>query len=156
MRDNPCVLIALYGLLLTIWGCGQSSTSVITKPPTVGGLVLENQSTKEIIVLNVSFDGRSELPAIALGAGASKTLMGRIDEVKGLPEVRYTYGNVDDASILVALALVRYSGGLDHLVLRLDLNDSWVMIGMKAQVEVFRSLETSRVDIPADKPKDTH
>ncbi len=140
---------ALFVVVALVAGCGQAADGAA--PAAGGGLVLENKTTKEVAVLGVSFDGKREFPAMALGAGASATLMGRIASVRGVPSVHYTYGSVGDASVEAEMARIEYVGGLDRLVLRLAANDRWILSGEKAGVEVFRSEETSRKDNPPTK-----
>ncbi len=137
---------------LVLISCSQAADETSSSPPVAGrGLVVSNSTAREIAVLGVAFDGKRELPAVALGAGVTKTLMGKIVSVRGLPTVNYTYGRVGDASVQVEMQKVNYEGVLDRLVLRLGADDRWILIGESGGTEVFRSAETSRREIPANK-----
>jgi len=146
LKYYPVLMLAVSVL---ISGCGNSETVAVNNGGAMGGLVMENLSDKEIGILDIAFDGKSQFSFIVLGAGAKKTAMGRIASVRGIATVRHTEGLIGDASFSADLERVNYSGGLDRLILRLGKDGKWVLIGENGGNEVFRVVETSRVDVPA-------
>jgi len=150
MSETTLATLSLTVLLLFMGGCGvQEGNDGGTPRRSVGGLVFDNQTNNEIGIIEVAFDGQKEFSFLVLGPGAKATLMGRIASVRGVPQVQYTHGLIGDPSIRADLERVDYTGGLDHLVLRLQPDETWVLIGQLDGSEVFRAEEVSRVDVPA-------
>lgn len=150
MNETTLTTLALAILLMMFGGCGAQDGNDGGAPRgSVGGLVFDNQTQNEIGIIEVAFDGQKEFSFLVLGPGAKATLMGRIASVRGVPQVQYTHGLIGDPSIRADLERVDYEGGLDHLVLRLQPDETWVLIGQLDGAEVFRAEEVSRVDVPA-------
>jgi hypothetical protein len=151
MSNSGKLLVLIATLVLGLCGCKRSGSGPsAVQNAVVQGLVLENKSKKEIVLLECNFDGKPSLSVFVVGAGARATVMGRISSVRGTAMLRYTEEDIGDPSISVQLERVEYSGPLDRLILRLTEAETWELVGEFNSTVVLHAGETGRADVPAN------